>query len=135
MKNLFEIEGTADAIAIHNVIKIRNWVKKNIPEEYISEMESSGAYGTFDVNGYAYSWRISKRFGLYMMVGGLSLASYNDSHIGSGCGAYGVRDGEGFYYLLGYANNYGAFVDKWPAIRQSILGIYERVKARRSFEP
>lgn len=134
MKNLSEIEGTADAIAIHNVIKIRNWVKKNIPEEYISEMESSGAYGTFNVNGYVYSWRISKTFGLYMRVGGLSLVS-DDPHIGGGCGDFGVKDDEGFYYHRGYASNYGAFVDNWPSIRQSILGIYERVKSRRSFEP
>ena len=109
MKNLFDIEGTSDAIAIHN--------------------------GTFNVNGYVYSWRISKTFGIYMKVGGLSLVSYNDSHIGGGCGSYGVKDNEGFYYHLGNQSHYGVFVDNWAAIRQTILSTCERVKGRRSFEP
>lgn len=135
MKNISTLEPTdKNAIAIRNVIKIRNWVKQNIPEDIIDELYSNGAHGQFETNGYYYRWGLSKTLGITMTVGCSTLVSYNNPSRGSGCGEYPLKDDEQFYY--GYDHeHYGAFVDHWPRIRETILSIYNRVKARREFEP
>lgn len=135
MKNINELDpNDKNAIAIKNVIKIRNWVKQNIPADCIGELYSNGAHGKFEENGYHYWWDISKERGIAMGVGCIALCKFNDPHISSGCGDYHFHDDEGFYYDYAAAH-FGVFIDRWPSIKQTILNIYERVKARREFEP
>lgn len=135
MKNINELDpNDKNAIAIKNVIKIRNWVKQNIPADRISELDSNGANGKFDANGYHYWWNISKERGVSMGVGCRALFKFNDPHIASGCGDFPLKDDEGFYYDYD-AKHYGAFIDHWPTIKQTILSVYERVKVRCEFEP
>ena len=135
MKNINELEPTdKNYIAIKNAIKIRNWVKQNIPADCIDDLYPNGAKGEFRVNGYCYSWRINKTLGISMIVGYSALTSYNDPHKGSGCGDYDFKDDEGFYYSYSPAH-FGVFVDNWPAIKRTILSTLERVKSRTEFEP
>lgn len=134
MKNIKELEpNDKHLIAIQNVIKIRNWVKQNIPEKILAELSSNGARGTICENGYHYSWSASKSHGITMTVGCSCLVSFKDPHRGSGCGDYPLVDDEGFYYNYDAAH-YGVFVDHWPRIKQVLLDTAERVKARNSFE-
>jgi len=135
MKNIKELApNDKNFVAIQNVIKIRNWVKNNVPENIIDELDSNGCNGTFDVNGYHYRWHISKALGIRMTVGCSRLVSYKDPSRGSGCGEYPFIDDEQYYYNYDAAH-YGVFVDRWPSIKQTILEVYNRVKARYEFEP
>ena len=135
MKNLNDLpKDDKHYLAICNVIKIRNWVKQNIPADIIDELSSNGASGVFHTNGYHYSWRISKVYGITMHVGCSRLVSFNDISRGSGCGEYPIKADDGFYYNYD-APHYGAFIDQWPNIKQTIINTYQRVKARQTFEP
>lgn len=135
MKNINELDpNDKNAIVIKNAIKIRNWVKQNIPADCIDELYSNGAHGKFKENGYPYWWAICKECGIAMGVGCRALFKFNDTRVASGCGNFPLKDDEGFYYDYGAAH-YGAFIDHWPSIKQTILNIYERVKSRREFEP
>lgn len=135
MQDISELKPTdRNYVAIRNAIKIRNWVKQNIPAECIDDLYRNGARGEFSVNGYDYSWSIHDTLGIAMRVGYSTLTSYNDPHKGSGCGDYDFKDGEGFYYSYS-PTHFGVFVDHWGEIKRTILGTLERVKSRTEFEP
>lgn len=135
MKNIKELNpNDKHLIAIQNVIKIRNWVKQNIPEKILADLSSNGANGQFTEDGYYYSWHASKTHGITMTVGCSRLVSFKDPHRCSGCGDYPLVDDEEFYYNYD-AVHYGVFVDHWPSIKRVLLDTAERVKARNAFEP
>jgi hypothetical protein len=135
MKNIKELDPSdKNFIAIQNIIKIRNWIKKNIPAKMLDELDSNGANGQFTDNGYLYSWHASKVHGISLGVGCSRLVSFKDPHRSSGCGDYPLVDDEQYYYNYD-AKHYGVFVDHWPSIKQVILSTFERVKARNAFEP
>jgi len=121
-----------DKLAISNAIKIIEYMHKTYKRSDLNSLSINNCYGEFDYKNYHYTWIVSPTYGLMMRVGGLNLIGSADS--GYDLEQFTCRHDK-LLFRIGFSEHYGAFVDCWKNIRQSIYNRHTDISERKTFEP